>query len=138
MNNGEDIQRETETKRNASCTNRKRPTYPGEFFPSQNVYVLSYPGIAFSFRIPDSSAHKLQGPDAEFISYLSSNDAPNCTSMALFRGQSWTSVKDGFFEARHELDTGNNSKEMAIYYVDVDVSISEAKPEREVSAYHEI
>lgn len=69
------------------------PTYPGEYIESQGLYVLSYPGVAFSFPI-DKSAWK---EDVSFESLLSSSNAKPAVSMAIFYGPSWPVVRDDLF-----------------------------------------
>ncbi|KAI5858358.1 hypothetical protein BZA05DRAFT_380950 [Tricharina praecox] len=69
------------------------PTYPGEYVESQGLYVLSYPGVAFSFPI-DRIAWK---EDVDFVSLLSSTNAQPATSMAIFAGPSWADVRDDLF-----------------------------------------
>jgi hypothetical protein len=59
---------------------------------SSGLYVLSYPGIAFSYPI-DKKSWK---GDVDFVSLLSSNAKP-ATSMAIFNGSSWANVRDNLF-----------------------------------------
>jgi isoleucyl-tRNA synthetase len=65
------------------------PTFEGEYFVSSNapnssgIYVLSYPGVAFSFKVfrwPDNS---------DFVSVLSSSSASPAKSLSIFNGSSW-------------------------------------------------
>lgn len=81
--------------------------------------MLSYPGVAFSFTIPESARDRLKGSD-DFISYLSGATTPRCTSMALFKGGSWAEVKDGFFTEAESMETVGGG-ETAIHYADIDV-----------------
>ncbi|PSR94494.1 hypothetical protein BD289DRAFT_363304 [Coniella lustricola] len=65
------------------------PTYDGEFLPSSDgqslgVYVLSYPGVAFTFPLPESA----YSPDKDVVTLLSSSTKP-AASMAVFNGDSW-------------------------------------------------
>lgn len=65
------------------------PTYDGEYIPppdsqSLGVYVLSYPGVAFTFPLPESAYN----PDKDVVTLLSSSTQP-ATSMAVFNGDSW-------------------------------------------------
>ncbi|KAI9755527.1 MAG: isoleucine-tRNA ligase [Chaenotheca gracillima] len=77
------------------------PSFPGDYVPpeadvsdTKGTYVLSYPGIAFSFPLQ----HASWSPDADFVSLLSSSAAAPARSMAIFSGSSWP-------EARQELFT---------------------------------
>ncbi|KAF8540969.1 hypothetical protein BDD12DRAFT_916279 [Trichophaea hybrida] len=69
------------------------PTYPGEYVESQGLYVLSYPGVAFSFPI-EKKAWK---EDVDFVSLLSSSNAKPATSMAIFNGESWAEARNDLF-----------------------------------------
>ena len=68
------------------------PTFPGEYIPpsseesSQGTYVLSYPGIAFSFPLQSQA----WSPKKDFVSVLSSSAAAPASAMAIFSGTSWT------------------------------------------------
>ncbi|BDD60351.1 hypothetical protein MAP00_005483 [Monascus purpureus] len=75
------------------------PSYPGEYIPPAShspygTYVLSYPGIAFSFPLQDTA----WTDQCDFVALLSSSAALPATSMAIFHGSSWP-------EARHKLFT---------------------------------
>ena len=68
------------------------PAFPGEYIPpasksgsSQGLYILSYPGIAFTFPFQDSK----WDPVKDFVSLLSSNAASPGKAMAIFVGESW-------------------------------------------------
>ncbi len=68
------------------------PAFPGEYIPpasnlgsTQGLYILSYPGIAFSFPFQNSK----WDPAKDFVSLLSSNAAASGKSMAIFDGESW-------------------------------------------------
>ncbi|KAI9825818.1 MAG: hypothetical protein M1832_000758 [Thelocarpon impressellum] len=68
------------------------PTFPGEYLSpdhksesAQGLYVLSYPGIAFSFPLQSSA----WSPETDFVSLLSSSAASPAASMAIFNGSSW-------------------------------------------------
>lgn len=68
------------------------PAFPGEYIPpasdsgsAQGMYILSYPGIAFTFPFQDSK----WDPAKDFVSLLSSNAAAPAKSMAVFGGESW-------------------------------------------------
>lgn len=83
--------------------------------------MLSYPGVAFSFKIPEAAAKNLHKSD-DFINYLSSSTAPQCCSMALFRGNSWSEVKDDIF-AETESFEPSESAEPVIHFADIDVCV---------------
>ncbi|KAL8659487.1 MAG: hypothetical protein Q9202_007101 [Teloschistes flavicans] len=77
------------------------PTFPGEYVPPNEaaesetgMYVLSYPGIAFTFPLQDS----VWSSSADFVSLLSSSAAAPAKSLAIFNGASWK-------EARQDLLT---------------------------------
>ena len=68
------------------------PAFPGEYIApasnsglTQGLYILSYPGIAFTFPFQDSK----WDPAKDFVSLLSSNAAAPAKSMAIFGGESW-------------------------------------------------
>lgn len=68
------------------------PGFPGKYIPpspgsgsQMGCYILSYPGIAFTFPIQDSA----WSPNVNFVSALSSSAAAPATSMAVFNGASW-------------------------------------------------
>lgn len=68
------------------------PAFPGEYIPPapnsglvQGLYILSYPGIAFTFPFQDSK----WDPAKDFVSLLSSSAAGPGKSMAIFEGESW-------------------------------------------------
>jgi hypothetical protein len=76
------------------------PTFPGEYIEPEagdetgmGLYVLSYPGIAFSFPIPSSawSAGK------DVVSLLSSPTSQPAASMAIFSGDSWPDARDRLY-----------------------------------------
>lgn len=74
------------------------PTYPGEYIPptfrsSHGTYVLSYPGIAFSFPLQASSWSE----QCDFVSLMSSSAAGPSTSMAVFYGNSWLEARSTLF-----------------------------------------
>lgn len=69
------------------------PTYPGEYIEDQGVYVLSYPGVAFSFPV-NKEAWK---GDTDFVSLLSASNAQPASSMAIFNGSSWLEARSGLF-----------------------------------------
>ena len=75
------------------------PTFPGEYVPpgpneeTQGSYVLSYPGIAFSFPFQASA----WSPKTDFVSLLSSSAASPASSMAIFDGPSWPDARQQLF-----------------------------------------
>ncbi|KAI9832621.1 MAG: isoleucine-tRNA ligase [Phylliscum demangeonii] len=77
------------------------PTFPGEYVPppagedSHGAYVLSYPGIAFSFPFLASA----WAPLSDFVSLLSSSAASPASSMAIFNGSSWPDARQTLFLA---------------------------------------
>lgn len=74
------------------------PAYEGEYKPpdlghSTGDYVLSYPGLAFTFPI----SHRSWSDKADFVSILSSTATGPATSMALFSGSSWPEARATLF-----------------------------------------
>lgn len=76
------------------------PTFPGEYIPPRSdsesnmgLYILSYPGIAFTFPLKHSS----WSPNADFVSLLSSNAALQAKSVAIFNGPSWQEARQDLF-----------------------------------------
>ncbi|KAL1882107.1 hypothetical protein VTK73DRAFT_2198 [Phialemonium thermophilum] len=70
------------------------PTYPGEFVPDQKNpevgnYVLSYPGVAFTF--PMSAREYSSGLDN--VAFMSSRGNQAATSMAVFSSDSWAEAR---------------------------------------------
>ncbi|KAK3299923.1 uncharacterized protein B0H64DRAFT_379443 [Chaetomium fimeti] len=63
------------------------PTYDGEYLPSAEMYVLSYPGVAFTFAMKK----KEYSPSKDVVSLLHSTAIP--TSMAVFSGDSWVKAR---------------------------------------------
>lgn len=77
------------------------PTFPGEYNEPEaddgtgmGLYVLSYPGIAFSFPLHSS----VWSTRKDFVAILSSASSHPASSMAIFRGESWPVVRDCLFE----------------------------------------
>ncbi|ERS96443.1 hypothetical protein HMPREF1624_07354 [Sporothrix schenckii ATCC 58251] len=75
------------------------PTYDGEFVPgegngsssnSTGTYVLSYPGVAFTFPM----ARSAYSPDKDVVSLLSTPSNLAAVSMAVFSGDSWAQARD--------------------------------------------
>lgn len=74
------------------------PSYPGEYVPPAaqspyGTYVLSYPGIAFSFPLQSSA----WSDQCDFVALLSSSAAMPATSMAIFQGSSWPEARVKLF-----------------------------------------
>lgn len=76
------------------------PTYPGEYVhpePNGNIeygtYVLSYPGVAFSFPLK----HAAWSEQSDFVALLSSSAASAATSMSVFNGSSWPEARSSLF-----------------------------------------
>ncbi|KAI1196224.1 hypothetical protein F5X97DRAFT_220106 [Nemania serpens] len=73
------------------------PTYAGEYIrPSDDsvdgvgTYILSYPGVAFSFPLPAS----VYSPEKDVVSLLSSSASQTATSVAVFSGKSWAHARE--------------------------------------------
>ena len=88
------------------------PAFPGEYIPpassstlTEGLYILSYPGIAFTFPFQDSK----WDPAKDFVSLLSSNAAAPAKAMAIFAGESWQ-------DACHDLMTApcSNPRSLAL------------------------
>ena len=76
------------------------PAYEGEYTqPEQGnavgTYVLSYPGLAFTFPVK----HNMFSEKADFVSILSSSATSPATSMAIFTGSSWPEVRNIIYTA---------------------------------------
>ena len=74
------------------------PAYEGEYVapdPGQSygIYVLSYPGLAFSFPIK----HKSWSAKADFVRMLDSAATGPATSMSIFAGSSWPEARATLF-----------------------------------------
>ncbi|KAJ5481140.1 hypothetical protein N7539_007034 [Penicillium diatomitis] len=75
------------------------PSYPGEYVPPTDphaqygTYVLSYPGVAFSFPLQ----HSAWSESCDFVALLSSSAALSATSMSIFQGPSWPEVRAKLF-----------------------------------------
>jgi len=76
------------------------PAFRGEFVPpspegdaAKGLYILSYPGIAFSFPLLCSAF----SPKADFVSLLSSSAAEPAVTMALFNGSSWADTRETLY-----------------------------------------
>ncbi|KAG4432518.1 hypothetical protein IFR05_011993 [Cadophora sp. M221] len=76
------------------------PTFPGEYIGPEpgdetgmGLYMLSYPGIAFSFPLSSSA----WSPRKDFVSLLSSSSSHPAASMAIFRGDSWPDARERLY-----------------------------------------
>jgi hypothetical protein len=76
------------------------PTFPGEYIQpaagdetGMGLYVLSYPGIAFSFPLYNST----WPPKKDFVSLLSSSTSRPAASMAIFKGDSWPVARERLY-----------------------------------------
>ncbi|KAL5049057.1 hypothetical protein BDW71DRAFT_176130 [Aspergillus fruticulosus] len=74
------------------------PSYPGEYIAptsssAYGTYVLSYPGVAFSFPLQ----HSAWSEQCDFVALLSSSAALPATSMSIFQGPSWPEVRAKLF-----------------------------------------
>lgn len=75
------------------------PAFPGEYIPPSSsqsgtgLYILSYPGIAFTFPLQ----HSAWSPDIDFVSLLSSSAASHAKSLAIFNGSSWQEARGDLF-----------------------------------------
>ncbi|OAL19065.1 hypothetical protein AYO22_10013 [Fonsecaea multimorphosa] len=74
------------------------PTYAGEYIApdsglSEGTYVLSYPGLAFTFPVK----HQAWSEKVDFVSILSSNATGSAKSMAIFAGSSWTEARSSLY-----------------------------------------
>lgn len=66
-------------------------TYEGEHLPDQSLYVLSYPGVAFSFPLDTWKGEVGIG------SFLNSHAQLASSSMAIFAGESWADARPNLF-----------------------------------------
>lgn len=76
------------------------PTFAGEYLkPTQNskstfgTYVLSYPGVAFSFPLRDSAWSE----GADFVALLSTSAASHAKSLSIFAGSSWMEARGDLY-----------------------------------------
>ena len=81
--------------------NMMGPTFPGEYVPPETqsasdigLYILSYPGIAFTFPLQNSAWN----PNKDHVSLLSSSAAQVVRSFAIFDGPSWQATGQSLFE----------------------------------------
>ena len=75
-------------------------SFPGEYIPpsvdsntGMGTYILSYPGIAFSFPFQ----HSAWSPQADLITLLSSSAARPASSIAIFIGASWPEASQDLY-----------------------------------------
>jgi hypothetical protein len=84
--------------------NRFGPTTPGEYFKPEDkgegngTYVLSYPGIAFSFPLQPGTWNTSMAW-ASTVSLLSSTATGPATSLSIFSGKSWKEARSSMFSA---------------------------------------
>ena len=75
------------------------PTFPGEYFPpkesaeERGTYILSYPGVAFSFML----LHSAWSDNSDFVSVLSSTAATPAKCLTVFNGSSWKDARSDLF-----------------------------------------
>jgi hypothetical protein len=76
------------------------PTFPGEYIAPEagdetgmGLYILSYPGMAFSFPISSSA----WSPGKDVVSLLSSSTSHPAVSMAIFCGDSWPDARENLY-----------------------------------------
>lgn len=76
------------------------PTFPGEYIAPEpgdetglGLYVLSYPGMAFSFPIQSLA----WSPGKDVVSLLSSPTTHPAVSMAIFHGDSWPDARENLY-----------------------------------------
>lgn len=81
------------------------PSYPGDYFrPGANdeskygLYVLSYPGIAFSFPV----LHSTWNPAKDYATLLALPSTRPATSMAIFSGDSWLEAQKTLYTQKLE------------------------------------
>ncbi|GAP85400.1 putative upf0183 domain-containing protein [Rosellinia necatrix] len=73
------------------------PTYAGEYIAPANdnangmgTYILSYPGVAFSFPLSAT----VYSPNKDVVSFLSSSASHTAASVAVFSGKSWAHARE--------------------------------------------
>ncbi|KAI9888061.1 MAG: hypothetical protein M1823_000183 [Watsoniomyces obsoletus] len=78
------------------------PTFPGEYLSPTSeaadalgAYILSYPGISFTFPLQPWA----WSPKKDFVSILSSSAAGPASAMAIFNGTSWSDAQQHLFSA---------------------------------------
>lgn len=90
------------------------PTFPGTWHPQTRTYVLSYPGVAFKFRVElrDLLAKVAQIADSNGVlskltNWDTASDIP-CVAVAIFQGQDYALFHRGL---RHTLTQSDESCE---------------------------
>jgi hypothetical protein len=72
-------------------------SYPGEYVAPESgkvgTYIVSYPGIAFTFPLQ----HAAFGAEKDHVQLLGSHAASPATFMAIFEGSSWPEARDQLF-----------------------------------------
>jgi len=73
-------------------------SYPGEYLPPKDrsptgTYVLSWPGVAFTFPLQ----HSAWSAEKDHVAMLGSHAASPATHMALFEGKSWPEARRDLF-----------------------------------------
>ena len=97
------------------------PTFPGEYIPpledsttEKGSYVLSYPGIAFTFPVQHSAWSKSR----DFVSLLSSQYADPAKCMAIFDGESWREARTDLYDKPSPIprpfSSGSRTKEIKL------------------------
>lgn len=76
------------------------PTYAGEYIPPENgssegIYLLSYPGVGFAFKMPPSA----YSPDKDVVTLLSAAPDQMASSMAIYDGPSWAEARETVWTA---------------------------------------
>ncbi|KAH8669631.1 hypothetical protein BGZ60DRAFT_528106 [Tricladium varicosporioides] len=74
------------------------PTFPGEYIKPEDetgmgLFILSWPGLAFSFPVEAS----FWSPGKDMLSVLSSAGSHPAVSMAVFSGESWADARERLF-----------------------------------------
>jgi len=72
-------------------------SYPGEYLPPKDsaagTYVLSWPGVAFTFPLQ----HSAWSAEKDHVAMLGSHAASAATHMAVFEGRSWPEARRDLF-----------------------------------------
>lgn len=95
------------------------PTFPGTYNRDLSVYILSYPGVAFTFPVQRDSSD-LPKTSEGFIKYLSNQNgqiSSKCSSMAVYKGYSWPEVCPNLFDISYELPY---KEEIELDYIEAD------------------
>jgi hypothetical protein len=97
------------------------PTHPGTYNSDAGVYILSYPGVAFTFPIAKDNPDLPESSEG-FLRYLSTQNGQNsleCSSMAVYQGHSWPEVCDTLFDIAYDLPY---REQVELDYVEADPS----------------